>query len=218
MILQLKDISKTFKQGNELVPVLKNVNLELEKGDSLAITGPSGCGKTTLLSMIAGLDRPDSGQILFNDKDITQYNEDQWTEHRAQNISIIFQQFHLMKQLTALENVMLPLEINNNANLDAAKEALKKVQLSHRLHHQPGQLSGGEQQRVAIARALVTNPTLLLADEPSGNLDQETGLSVMDMLFEIIDQNKMTFVMVTHDMEVKNRCQLHFDLQKKVLS
>lgn len=207
MILSLQEISKSYQQGQRNIHVLNQLNLNINESKSIAVLGKSGSGKSTFLSLLAGLDRPQSGKILVDGTNIVSLSEDDLAVFRARNIGIIFQQFHLMSTLTALENVMLPLEILKVSNvLEKSVEILKKVGLEHRMQHFPNELSGGECQRVAIARAMVTQPKLLLADEPSGNLDNETGQVVMDLLFDLVKDFNTTLILVTHDTELAQRC------------
>lgn len=214
MILSINEVSKDYTQAHATIHALKNINLTLDKGKTLAIVGPSGSGKTTLLSLLGGLEAPSTGKIEINGKDITNFDEKSLSVFRAQNIGIVFQQFHLMPHLTALENVSLPLEITKAENvIQKATEALTKVGLSDRLHHLPNELSGGECQRVAIARALVVSPNLLLADEPSGNLDTETGEGVTHLLFDLVKQNNMTMVLVTHDKALAKLCDHQLEIR-----
>jgi putative ABC transport system ATP-binding protein len=214
MIIDIKNISKTYgKDKNELL-VLQDLSLKVESPSSVAIIGKSGSGKSTFLSLGAGLDKPDSGSIVVNNKDITSLSESELATFRAKNIGIIFQQFHLMKNLTALENVLLPLEILKIENpLAKAKECLKKVGLEQRAAHFPHELSGGEKQRVAIARAIVTEPRVIFADEPSGNLDEETGREVMSLLFDLVKNVGTTMILVTHDIELSKRCDEIYQLK-----
>ena len=213
MILEVKNLSKSFFQGSTEIHALKDVSFSMEKPGSLAIVGPSGSGKTTLLSLLAGLDQSSEGEISLANKNISGLSEEELTQFRAQNIGIVFQQFHLMPHLTALENVSLPLDILKKSEADQnAKEALEKVGLGSRVHHLPHQLSGGECQRVAIARASVVNPQFLLADEPSGNLDTETGEKVMDLLFDLTSNNQMNLILITHDEALANRCDTKIKL------
>lgn len=206
-MMKVSQVKKSYGAGSARVEVLKGVNLELNKGETLALLGKSGSGKSTLLSLMAGLDQVDSGEIYINDKDIATLSEGELTQFRAQNIGIVFQQFHLVSTLTALENILLPLELTKKENAkDIAMDLLTKVGLSHRAHHLPSELSGGESQRVAIARALAIRPSILFADEPSGNLDEETGKMVMDMLFEMVGKTNTTLVLVTHDQDLAQRC------------
>lgn len=209
MILEINDLCKTFQTESHLEPVevLKHLNLQMEEGESLAILGQSGSGKSTLLTLLAGLDSPSSGSIILNGQDMQKLNEEQLSKFRAQNIGIIFQQFHLMSHLTALENVSLPLDLFRDPQATAKAElALQQVGLSKRLTHFPHQLSGGECQRVAIARAMVVRPAILLADEPTGNLDNSTGAYVSDMIFDLVKEHGMTLLFVTHNETLAKRC------------
>lgn len=206
-LLELKNISKIFKQASRLIEVLKSCDLILEQGQILSLLGPSGSGKSTLLSLIAGLDQPDSGKIIFSREDITSLSEEKWTTFRATHYGVVFQQFHLISHLTALENVMLPLEILNKPKAkENALALLEKVELADRLTHYPDQLSGGECQRVAIARALVHQPPLLLADEPTGNLDVKTGSIITNLLFQLVKSQNTALILVTHDENLAARC------------
>lgn len=219
MILKIDNISKSYIQPNSgILNVLKPNQLYINTGDTIAITGQSGSGKTTLLSLIAGLDTPDSGSVILDGQDITLMNEDLLARYRAQKIGMIFQQFHLMPHLSAEENIRLPLEILKAADIDIRTDSiLEKVGLTNRKHHLPSQLSGGECQRVAIARALVINPLILLADEPTGNLDNTTGDIIADLLFDLVASNKMTLVLVTHNMKLANRCNIIKHLEQGIL-
>jgi putative ABC transport system ATP-binding protein len=208
MILNVENACKHFMQGKSTIHALKDVSFSLLQGETLAIVGPSGSGKTTLLSLLAGLDAPSSGKIEVNNTLINNMTEKELASFRAQNIGIVFQQFHLMSHLTAEENVCLPLEILGVDDVEKkARELLELVGLSERMNHLPHQLSGGECQRVAIARASVIKPKILLADEPSGNLDTETGTKVIDLLFSLAEEAGMTLILVTHDMQLANRCK-----------
>lgn len=219
MSLQLVQLQKSFRQNNEKIQILNGVDLTVEKGQLISIVGQSGSGKTTLLSLMSALDSADQGQIIIDGQDISKINEKEKTNFRAKNLSIVFQQYHLMPHLTALENVMLPLEILQIAKADEqAKEMLTQLGLAHRMDHLPNQLSGGECQRVAIARALVVKPKLLLADEPSGNLDVKTGESVMNTFFEIVKKFSITTVLVTHSPELAQRCQKVYRLNNGKLT
>jgi putative ABC transport system ATP-binding protein len=181
--------------------------MQANAGEKLAILGPSGCGKSTLLSLLAGLDKPDVGTVELEGKNLAKLSEDERCRLRSEKIGIVFQQYHLMRNLTAIENVGLPMEILGLADYaERARMALKEVGLSHRVAHFPSEMSGGECQRVAIARALVTRPSLVLADEPSGNLDQKTGDEVMDLLFNLCKEHRLTLVLVTHNRELAKRC------------
>jgi putative ABC transport system ATP-binding protein len=206
-MMNIVNVKKSYGQASSRVEVLKGINLKIESGETLALVGKSGSGKSTLLSLMAGLDQVDSGEIWIQEKCINKLSEKELTLFRAQNIGIVFQQFHLVSTLTALENVLLPLNILKNPNaLEIATKLIDQVGLSHRSHHLPSELSGGESQRVAIARALSTRPAILFADEPSGNLDEETGVKVMDLLFEMVKQTKTTLILVTHDMDLAKKC------------
>ncbi|HEX7676051.1 MAG TPA: ABC transporter ATP-binding protein [Bdellovibrio sp.] len=215
MSLVLKDVRKSFHQGETEIEVLKGLNVQIEPGQVVSIIGQSGSGKSTLLSILAGLERADAGDILVDTVNLTPMSEQQLTLFRAQNISIVFQQYHLIAHLTALENVMLALEILKMENAkERAGEALKELGLGHRLDHFPSQLSGGECQRVAIARALVVKPKILLADEPSGNLDTHTGDKVMEVFFDIVKKHKITTVLVTHSESLAQKCQRTLRLEE----
>lgn len=209
MILEVSDLVKSFETAasSEPIEVLKGLNLKVQAGETVAILGQSGSGKSTLLTLLAGLDAPTSGQILLVNQDMQNLNEEQLAKFRAQNIGIIFQQFHLMSHLTALENVSLPLDLfKDDDSENKAREALEQVGLAHRIDHFPHQLSGGECQRVAIARAMVVRPSILLADEPTGNLDNATGEHISDMIFELVEKHNMTLLFVTHNEQLALRC------------
>jgi putative ABC transport system ATP-binding protein len=183
------------------------VSLEIARGESVAVAGPSGAGKSTLLALLAGLDVPSAGRVLLDGTDLSGLDEDGRARLRAQRVGFVFQSFHLIPALTALENVMLPLELAGNAHARrAAADTLQRVGLQARTAHYPRQLSGGEQQRVAIARAFVTQPAVLFADEPTGNLDAATGARVGELLFELNGNARTTLVLVTHDRELAARC------------
>jgi putative ABC transport system ATP-binding protein len=209
MILAVNHVDKSFHlPGSGRVKVLNQVSFSLETGHTLAITGHSGSGKTTLLSLIAGLDSPDTGSIFLDGKDICTMNQAELTRYRAGKIAMIFQSFHLMPHLTAQENISLPLEILQQDRIKARTHTvLEQVGLTHRAGHLPGQLSGGECQRVAIARALIVQPALILADEPTGNLDAKTGKMVADLLFDLVDKENKTLVVVTHNQDLAGRCR-----------
>lgn len=218
-MMKVINLKKSFGTGTGRVDVLKGIDLSIEKGETLALIGKSGSGKSTLLSLMAGLDKADQGKILIDDKDIMSLNEKAITKFRAENMGIVFQQFHLVSTLSALENVLLPLELLKKENAKAAAlSLLEAVGLAHRAHHLPSELSGGESQRVAIARALSTRPAILFADEPSGNLDEETGVKVMDLLFKMVAETKTTMVLVTHDPDLAKRCNRVIHLEHGSLS
>ncbi len=217
-ILKVHQACKSFQQGNHKVKVLEGLDLEVNKGEKVAILGPSGCGKSTLLSLLAGLDSPGSGTVEIDGTDLAKINEDQLSQTRSEKLGIVFQQYHLMRNLTAVENVGLPLEILGTSDFaDRARTALKEVGLDHRATHFPSEMSGGECQRVAIARALVTRPSLILADEPSGNLDQKTGDEVMDILFNLCREHTISLVLVTHNRELADRCDRSLLLKEGAL-
>ena len=215
MSLEIKNIRKSFRQGDLKVDVLKNLSATIQSGEIVAVVGQSGSGKSTLLSILAGLEKSDDGEIIVDQKNISVFSEKEMTRFRAQSISIVFQQYHLVAHLSALENVMLPLEILKQADAkEKAQTILAEMGLAHRLDHRPSEMSGGECQRVAIARALVVAPKILLADEPSGNLDVETGLKVMEKFFEIINKHKITTLLVTHSESLAQRCGRILHLEK----
>lgn len=218
-MMTISGVRKSYGTGEAKVEVLKGLDFTIEKGEQVALTGKSGSGKSTLLSLLAGLDSPDSGTISLEGNNISEMSEKDLTSYRARNIGIVFQQFHLVSTLTALENVLLPLEILKAEGARARAESLlASVGLSHRMDHLPSQLSGGESQRVAIARALSTNPSILFADEPSGNLDEETGEKVMGLLFDLVKKSGTTLVLVTHDPELAHSCQRIIHLEHGKLS
>ncbi len=214
MILQVNSITKNFKQPDASpIEVIKDVKFDIRRGETISITGPSGSGKTTLLSLIAGLDRPDTGSIILDNRDIAGMNEDALAKYRAQKIGIVFQQFHLMPHLSVEENISLPLEILRRKNIsDRTDEVLEQVGLTERRKHLPAVLSGGECQRVAIARALGVKPSILLADEPTGNLDNKTATQIEKLLFDLVESIQMTLVVVTHNLDLANKCQRQLKL------
>ncbi|THF50157.1 ABC transporter ATP-binding protein [Allorhizobium terrae] len=206
-IIELKKADLTLGNAAATVHVLKGIDLSITMGESIGIVGPSGSGKSTLLMVLAGLERLDSGEIIINDTALHNLREDALATFRGQNIGIVFQSFHLIANMTALENVAVPLELANIKNpFDIAAKELQAVGLGDRLNHYPGQLSGGEQQRVAIARALAPSPDVLIADEPTGNLDGATGRQIADLLFAKQAERQMTLVLVTHDIALASRC------------
>ena len=205
-MIKLEGISKTVQSGGNPLTILYPLDLLVPSGQFLSIVGPSGSGKSTLLGLIAGLDMPTTGEILIDGVEITSLDEDQLAELRGEKIGFVFQFFHLLSSLTALENISVPLEIAGVADaIDRAKGLLADVGLTDRGHHYPSQLSGGEQQRIAIARALANDPPILLADEPTGNLDSKTGHYIVDLLVEVNKKRGTTIVMVTHDAELTGR-------------
>ena len=206
-IIQLRDVSLTLGQGASRVEVLKGVSLDVAAGEAVGVVGPSGSGKSTLLMVLAGLERVDSGTVRIAGEKLDGKSEDAIASFRGRNIGIVFQSFHLIPNMTALENVAVPLELAGAADpFGIAAKELAAVGLSDRVTHYPGELSGGEQQRVAIARALAPSPGILVADEPTGNLDQATGRQVADLLFAKAAERGMTLVLVTHDPALAARC------------
>jgi putative ABC transport system ATP-binding protein len=200
-------LEKSYTSGGRPLPVLRALDLEIEAESFVSIVGPSGSGKTTLLGLMAGLDEPSGGRVLLDGKDIFAMTEDGRAEFRAQKVGFVFQTFHLLPTLTALENVLVPLELRGDARgaRDRATALLERVGLGGRLHHFPAQLSGGEQQRVALARAFANRPKILFADEPTGNLDQKTGASIVEMIEELNREAQTTLVLVTHDPALAER-------------
>jgi putative ABC transport system ATP-binding protein len=202
-LLHLKKVTKSFHQGSQRIEVLNQLELTLEKGEVVSILGQSGSGKSTLLSLLAGLDHPDLGTIEVNGENLAKLSQDELSKFRSENLGIVFQKYHLMSNLTALENVGLPLELQCMKEFgEPARKALNSVGLSNRVAHFPSQLSGGECQRVALARAMVSEPSLILADEPSGNLDQKTGKEIMDLLFKMCRGRGQSLILVTHNHEL----------------
>lgn len=215
MSLLVKNLKKSFSQGNHQIDVLKSLSFQVNEGELVSLIGPSGSGKSTLLALLAGLERPDSGDIFLDSTNIVGFSETQMTTFRAKNLSLVFQQYHLVSHLTALENVALPLEIiGQNNPEELAEETLVRLGLQERLHHFPSQLSGGESQRVAIGRALVIKPKILLADEPTGNLDIETGQKVIEYFLKMIKESKTTTLLVTHSEALAQKAQRTLRLNK----
>lgn len=213
-MIELENVSKTVLSGDRPLTILQPLTLQIPRGESVAIVGPSGSGKSTLLGLIAGLDAPSTGSIRIDGVDITTLGEDALARLRGQKIGFVFQFFHLIPSLTAYENVLVPLELAGRRDGSARAHALlAEVDLTGREHHYPSQLSGGEQQRVAIARALANEPTLLLTDEPTGNLDSVTGQHIVDLLFSINQQRQTTLLLVTHDRELAKRARVRLTLR-----
>lgn len=205
-ILSVRNLSKTYPAQGKSLGVLKDINFEIQQGSTVSIVGPSGSGKTTLLGLCAGLDRASSGSVILNGIELDHLNEDERARVRNQHVGFIFQNFQLLPTLTALENVMVPLELRGEKNVSAsALSLLDKVGLADRGHHYPSQLSGGEQQRVSLARAFSNSPKILFADEPTGNLDTETGQKVEKLLFELNRDAGTTLILVTHDLELASK-------------
>jgi putative ABC transport system ATP-binding protein len=207
-LISVKHLGMQLRAGHQSVKILQDISFEVFANQVVAIVGPSGSGKSTLLGLLAGLDRPSKGSIRINQTEITTLTENEMAHFRRKHIGYVFQAFHLIPTLTALENVVLPLELQGiSLSEPRARSLLKSVGLEHRLHHYPIQLSGGEQQRVALARAFITQPPILLADEPTGNLDSSTGGMVIDLLWELHQQQGSTLVLVTHDNSLAARTQ-----------
>jgi len=206
-IVEIRDLHLSLVGGSGPVNILRGVDLSVDEGETIGIVGPSGAGKTTLLMALSGLERPSKGSIRVAGTEIGGLGEDALARFRRRHIGIVFQSFHLVPTMTARENVALPLEFAGIPDAaERAKQALDATGLAHRLDHFPGQLSGGEQQRVALARAYVATPSLILADEPTGNLDSETGGRVMDLLFDLQRDQRTTLILVTHDRSLSDRC------------
>lgn len=220
IFIRIKDLGKAYVRGGQVLQVLEGVNLEVQSGEFVALMGPSGSGKSTLLNLIAGIDKPTSGSIAIGGIDIAHLSESQLANWRAANVGFIFQFYNLMPVLTAFENVELPLLLTNlsrsqrKAHVEAA---LTMVSLTDRMDHYPNELSGGQQQRVAIARALVTDPALIVADEPTGDLDRQTAEEVLDLLEELHSELGKTIVMVTHDPKAASRAKRLIHLEKGLL-
>ena len=206
-LLQFSDVHLQYQNGQNLTEVIKGISFSINQNERLAIVGKSGSGKTSLLMLMAGLEKPSLGSIMFQNQELTTYSEDQLTDFRKKNIGIVFQSFYLIPSYTALENVALSLEINFQKDaLVQAEEILTDLGLKDRLYHFPNQLSGGEQQRVAIARAIINKPELILADEPTGNLDEENSQVIADLLFNVSQKYQKSLCLVTHDLELANKC------------
>ena len=206
-LLQFSDVHLQYQNGQNLTEVIRGINFSINQNERLAIVGKSGSGKTSLLMLMAGLEKPTLGSIKFQNQELTTYSEDQLTEFRKKNIGIVFQSFYLIPSYTALENVALSLEINFQKNaLVQAEEILNDLGLKDRLYHFPNQLSGGEQQRVAIARAIINKPELILADEPTGNLDEDNSQVIADLLFNVSQKYQKSLCLVTHDLELAKKC------------
>jgi len=207
-ILNVHNLDKTYSSGSKKLTVLQDISFSIEERETFAIVGPSGSGKTTLLGLCAGLDRPNSGSIELCGTEIESLTEDERAILRNKNVGFVFQDFQLLPTLTALENVAVPLELQGSKNASKiSRELLEKVGLGDRFHHYPSQLSGGEQQRVAVARAFSNSPSILFADEPTGNLDAETGEKVIELLFNLNKESGTTLVIVTHDLELAQKTQ-----------
>lgn len=213
-MIETVNLGKTVFSPEGALQILKSVTLKIHEGESLAIVGTSGSGKSTLLGLLAGLDSPSTGSVFLNGQNLTTMDEDGRAKIRNQLVGFVFQSFQLIASLTALDNVMLPLELAGDKQAKTKASALlERVGLGHRLNHTPIKLSGGEQQRVALARAFVTQPAILFADEPTGNLDSKTGNHIIELLFELNNEQKTTLVLVTHDKELANRCHRKITLE-----
>ena len=213
-MIELRGVSKTVESGGRPLTILHPLNLLIPSGRFLAVVGPSGSGKSTLLGLVAGLDAPSTGEILIDGTDITRLGEDELAKLRGDKIGFVFQFFHLVPSLTAFENILVPMEIAKRRDAVArARQLLEEVGLSDRGHHYPSQLSGGEQQRVAIARALANNPPIVLADEPTGNLDSTTGRHIMELLLDVHRSRQTTLVLVTHDAELASLADSRLSLR-----
>lgn len=205
-LIVARNINKTVRTGTDALTILDDISLTIHRGESLAIIGASGSGKTTLLGLLAGLDAPDTGSLMLCGQVLDALDEDQRAALRKQHVGFVFQSFLLVPTLTALENVMLALSVNHRGDTVTAREWLERVGLGRRLHHTPRQLSGGEQQRVALARAFAGRPSILFADEPTGNLDARTGAQINDLLFSLNAEAGTTLVLVTHEQHLASRC------------
>ncbi|MCX8031150.1 MAG: ABC transporter ATP-binding protein [Thermodesulfovibrionales bacterium] len=219
-LIEIKNVYKSYRRGNLLIPVLEDITFEIEEGEFLALMGPSGSGKSTLLNLIAGIDKPDKGTIIVDGIDITSLSESELAQWRGLNIGFIFQFYNLIPVLTAFENVELPLLLTNLTKKQRRQQvslALKIVNLEDRKDHYPGQLSGGQQQRVAIARAFVTDPTILVADEPTGDLDRLSAEEILDLMTRLNLELGKTIIMVTHDPQAAKKARKILTLDKGIL-
>lgn len=216
-MIEIRHVTKTYTRGGQIVPVLNDLNLIVQSGEFLALMGPSGSGKSTLLNLIAGIDRPDSGEILMDGRDIAKLSESELARWRANNVGFIFQFYNLIPVLTAFENVALPLQLTSLSESEKkarVTNALDMVGLSDRMDHTPNELSGGQQQRVAIARALITDPALIVADEPTGDLDRQSAQDILNMLGRLNREMGKTIVMVTHDPKAAESARAVVHLEK----
>jgi putative ABC transport system ATP-binding protein len=219
LAIEINDAHLKLGHGASLVHILKGVTLQIRKGEAVGLVGPSGSGKSTLLMVMAGLERPDSGSVRISGVNIERMGEDELARFRGAKIGIVFQSFHLIPTMTALENVAIPLELANTPDaFSIASAELKAVGLQHRLSHYPSQLSGGEQQRVALARALAPNPSILVADEPTGNLDEASGRAIIDLIFALKRERGATLVLVTHDNSLALRCDRKVQIRSGVIA
>ena len=220
-IVSIKNLYKSYKRGNQVISVLENINLDIEEGEFLALMGPSGSGKSTLLNLIAGIDSADSGSIVIGDVDITLLSESELARWRSKNVGFIFQFYNLIPVLTAYENIELPLlllNLSKGERKEHVELALRMVNLTDRANHYPSQLSGGQQQRVAIARAIVTDPTILVADEPTGDLDRVSASEILNLMERLNKELNKTIIMVTHDPKAAEKAHIIRHLDKGVLN
>src|SRR5690242_2034746 len=216
--IALHDVDLSLGRGAARVHILKGVSLDIARGEAVGLVGPSGSGKSTLLMIMAGLERPDSGRVAVDGTDLSGLDEDALARFRGRRVGIVFQSFHLLPTMTALENVAVPLELSGASDaFERAEAELTQVGLGHRLTHYPAELSGGEQQRVALARALAPNPAILVADEPTGNLDEATGAQIVDLLFRMKRERGATMVLVTHDPGLARQCDRTIALRSGVI-
>lgn len=216
-VISARDVRRSFKLGGRRIEVLRGISLDIHAGESVFLIGASGAGKTTLLYTLAGLERPESGSILFDGQELYRLGEAKDARHRNERIGFVFQGYFLLPELTALENVMLPGMIGAHADEARAAAALERVGLKERLGHLPAELSGGEQQRVAIARALMNDPAVVFADEPTGNLDAKTGEGIIDLLLGLVKESGKTLVVVTHDPKLAARGQRRIEIRDGLL-
>jgi len=220
-IIECRSLCFSYSEGESKTSVLDNLNFKIKPGEKVAIIGQSGCGKSTLLNLIAGLDSPSEGEVFINSSNIAKLNEQDRTELRSKNLGFVYQFHHLLNDFSSLYNVSLPLLIKNNNKNEALVKAtniLKKVGLENRLNHKPSELSGGERQRVAIARAMISEPTCLLADEPTGNLDANNAQDILDLIIELNDNKRTALLIVTHDLSIANKMDRKFELINKALN
>ena len=220
-IIECRSLYFSYSEGESKTSVLDNLNFKIKPGEKVAIIGQSGCGKSTLLNLIAGLDSPSEGEVFINSSNIAKLNEQDRTELRSKNLGFVYQFHHLLNDFSSLYNVSLPLLIKNNNKNEALVKAtniLKKVGLENRLNHKPSELSGGERQRVAIARAMISEPTCLLADEPTGNLDANNAQDILDLIIELNENKRTALLIVTHDLSIANKMDRKFELINKALN
>lgn len=221
VLIEMKEVIKDYRLGETIVHALKGVTLDIDAGEFVAVWGPSGSGKTTLLNLIGAIDEPTSGDVIFNGKKISNLSDDDKSELRNKSVGFIFQTFNLIPVLSALENVILPLQIQGLSHLKAVRismDRLAQVGLSDFIEHRPDKLSGGQQQRVSIARALVTNPSLVIADEPTANLDSDTAMKIIDLMRELNDKEKTTFIFSTHDQRLLSNMDRLLHLEDGMIS